>query len=83
MYQGWTVVLYNCALPEMGQWGPKHVAVGALKHYCSSSEVCAFVGHTVAIRCCLQPLQTECDVYLNTFLMESSFVARVDVASMR
>jgi len=45
--------------------------------------VCAFVGHTVTICCCLQPLQTECDVYLNTSLMESSFVARVDMAPMR
>jgi len=27
----------------MDQWGPKHVAVCMLKHYCDSNEVCAFV----------------------------------------
>ena len=33
----------------MGQWGPKHVGVCTLKHYCNSNEVCAFVGHIVTI----------------------------------
>jgi len=28
----------------MGQWGPKHVGVDVLKHYCNSNEMCAFVG---------------------------------------
>ena len=28
----------------MGQWGPKHVAVDVLQHYCNSNELCAFVG---------------------------------------
>ena len=28
----------------MGRWGPKHVTVDVLKHYCDSDELCAFVG---------------------------------------
>ena len=28
----------------MGQWGPKHVGVDVLKHYCNCTEVWAFVG---------------------------------------
>ena len=28
----------------MGQWGPQHVRVWILEHYCDSNEVCAFVG---------------------------------------
>ena len=33
----------------MGQQGPKHVGVDLLKYYCNSKNMCAFVGHTVAI----------------------------------
>ena len=31
----------------MNQWGPKHVEVCVLKHYCNPDEMCAFVDHTV------------------------------------
>jgi len=31
--------------PDDGPGGPKHVGVCVLKHYCSSNEVCAIVGH--------------------------------------
>jgi len=33
----------------MGQQGTKHVGVDVLKYYCNSKNMCAFVGHTVAI----------------------------------
>ena len=61
---------------EFGQFGSNHVGVDALKHDYNSSEVCAFVGHTVSIYFRLNPLQNEWDVYLNTSLMQSPFVAR-------
>jgi len=32
----------------MGQWGPKHVAVCILTHFCNSNEVCGFFGLTAA-----------------------------------
>ena len=33
----------------MDRWGPKHVAVDVLKHYCDYNEVCAFVGNIATI----------------------------------
>jgi len=27
-----------------GRWGPKHVTVDVLQHYCDSDELCAFAG---------------------------------------
>jgi hypothetical protein len=33
----------------MGHWGPKHLGVCILKHYCNSNEACTFVGQVVTI----------------------------------
>lgn len=43
------IVLHNYSLPDDGPVRPEICRNFHIKHYCSSGEVCAFVGHLVTI----------------------------------
>jgi hypothetical protein len=45
----------------MGQWGPKHVTVGLLNHFCNSNKAYTFVGHTATIIHSHSPPRKHCN----------------------